>query len=142
MKTVTWIACGLGLNIAAATLHGGAAPDAIMTSGIAGTLPKLLLVAAGNICLWRGFRSAMGDLWGGLTGRSVRETAGRSRFAEDAEPLSDFDADEAFERYMAQRKAQEAEEPEPEPERHAPPAPRNPGPTRAPVQGGFGRKVV
>ena len=52
MKTVTWIACGIGLNIAAAALHGGSAPQAIMTSGIAGTLPKLLLVVA-LVCILR-----------------------------------------------------------------------------------------
>lgn len=141
MKTVTWIACGLGLNIAAAALHGGSAPQAIMTSGLAATLPKLLLVGAGNICIWRGLRSALGDLWGGLTGRSVRENAGRGRFADDTEPVSNFDADEAFERYMQQRKSREAE---PEAEPVAPPPPRTPArsPARAPVQGGFGRRVV
>jgi hypothetical protein len=141
MKTVTWIACGIGLNIAAAALHGGSAPQAIMTSGIAGTLPKLLLVAAGNLCIWRGIRSALADLWGGLTGKSIRENAGQRRFTDDAEPVSDFDADEAFERYMQQRKARETE---PEPQRQVSPSARAPSspPTRAPAQGGFGRRVV
>lgn len=139
MKTVTWIACGLGLNIAAAALHGGSAPQAIMATGLAGTLPKLLMVAAGNICIWRGLRSAMGDLWGVATGKTYRKPEGRSRFAEDAEPVSDFDADEAFARYMEQRKARE--EAEPEPQAASPPS--KPVPARAPAaQGGFGRKVV
>lgn len=143
MKTVTWIACGIGLNIAAAALHGGSAPQAIMASGAAGTLPKLLLVAMGNICIWRGIRSALGDLWGGLTGKSIRENAGRKRFDEDAEPASDFDADEAFERYMQQRKASEAEpEPQPQPQAVSPPrSPSRPA-ARAPAPGGFGRKAV
>jgi len=139
MKTVTWIACGLGLNIAAVALHGGGAPEAIMTTGLAGTLPKLLMVAAGNICIWRGLRSALGDLWGVATGKSYRKPQGGSRFAEDAEPVSDFDPDEAFARYMHQRKVRE------EPEPQAAPSPRNPAPVpaRAPAaQGGFGRKVV
>ena len=139
MKTVTWIACGLGLNIAAVALHGGGAPQAIMTTGLAGTLPKLLMVAAGNICIWRGLRSAVGDLWGVATGKSYRKPEGRSRFAEDAEPVSDFDADEAFARYMEQRKVRE----EAERESQAAPSPRKPVPARAPAaQGGFGRKVV
>ena len=136
MKTVTWIACGLGLNIAAAALHGGSAPEAIMTTGLAGTLPKLLMVATGNICIWRGLRSAVGDLWGVATGKSYRKPESRSRFAEDAEPVSDFDADAAFERYMEQRKVRE-EDPSP--------AAATPQPTprpRAPAQGGFGRRVV
>lgn len=141
MKTVTWIACGLGLNIAAVALHGGSAPTAIMTTGLAGTLPKLLMVAAGNICIWRGLRSAVGDLWGVATGKTYRKPEGRSRFAEDAEPASDFDADEAFERYMQQRKARETE---PEAQRQAAPSPHTPSrpPARAPAQGGFGRRVV
>lgn len=133
MKTVTWIACGLGLNIAAAALHGGGAPQAIMDMGVGGTLPKLLMVAAGNICIWRGLRSALADLWGVATGKTYRKPEGRSRFSEEELPVSDFDADEAFARYMEQRKARESEEPAPHP---APPAP-------APVQrGGFGRKAV
>ena len=138
MKTVTWIACGLGLNIAAAALHGGSAPQAIMTTGLAGTLPKLLMVAAGNICIWRGLRSAVGDLWGVATGKTYRKPEGRSSFAEDAEPVSDFDADAAFERYMEQRKARE-EGPEAAPQL---PVPRPAPSPRAPAQGGFGRRVV
>lgn len=145
MKTVTWIGLGLGLNIAAAALHGGSAPQEIMTSGLAGTLPKLLLVGAGNICIWRGLRSALGDLWGAATGKSYRKPEGRGSFAEDDPPQSDFDADEAFARYMEQRKARTTEEPGPAP------APRPPAPpARSPVrtaarpagQGGFGRKAV
>lgn len=137
MKTVIWIGVGLGCYIAAAALHGGSAPQQIMTSGAAGTVPKLLLVAAGNVCIWRGIRSALADLWGGLTGKGIRENAGRKRFAEDAEPQSDFDADEAFARYMQQRKEREAE---PAPDRPATPPPR--AASRPSAQGGFGRKVV
>lgn len=140
MKTVTWIACGIGLNIVAAALHGGSAPQAIMTTGLAGTLPKLLLVATGNICIWRGLRSAMGDLWGAATGKSYRKPETRSRIAEDAEPVSDFDADEAFARYMEQRKVREAE-----PEQDTAPRPTSPRTSpRAPTppQRGFGRKAV
>ncbi|WP_066525695.1 hypothetical protein [Erythrobacter sp. CCH5-A1] len=141
MKTVVWIGVGLGCYIAAAALHGGSAPQQIMTSGAAGTVPELLLVAAGNVCIWRGIRSALADLWGGLTGKSIRENAGRKRFVEDAEPQSDFDADEAFARYMQQRKARETE---PATERQAAPAPKALAmpPARPPAQGGFGRKVV
>jgi hypothetical protein len=142
MKTVIWIACGIGLNIAAAALHGGSAPQAIMTTGLAGTLPKLLLVAAGNICIWRGLRSAVGDLWGAASGKNYRKPEARSRLSEDAEPVSDFDADEAFARYMEQRKAREAE-PEPEPDSAPRPSALRAAP-RAPVppQRGFGRKAV
>jgi hypothetical protein len=136
MKTVIWIACGIGLNIAAAALHGGSAPQAIMATGLAGNLPKLLLVAVGNICIWRGLRSAVGELWGAASGKSHRKPERRSRFDEDAEPVSDFDADAAFERYMAQR---EAREEQPETRKPAPP-PRTPA--QAPVRGGFGRKAV
>jgi hypothetical protein len=140
MKTVTWIACGIGLNIAAAALHGGSAPQAIMTSGVAGTLPKLLLVATGNLCIWRGLRSAISDLWGVATGKSYRKPESRRHIAEEDPPTSDFDADEAFARYMQQRRAvDEGQEPAPAPRSAAPqPPPRG----RAPVTGGFGRKVV
>jgi hypothetical protein len=136
MKTVIWIACGLGLNIAAAALHGGSAPQAIMTSGVAGTLPKLLLLAAGNICIWRGLRSAIRDLWGAASGSRQRKPEVR-RFADEPEPVSDFDADAAFERYMAQREAEE-------PEVRASPTPSAPtrNRTRPAAQGSFGRKAV
>lgn len=140
MKTVTWIACGIGLNIAAAALHGSTAPQDIMTSGIASPLPKLLLVAAGNICIWRGMRSAIRDLWGSATGKNARKPESR-RFAEDTEPVSDFDADEAFARYMAQRQAGETE-PEPEPTTASPSRSPAGAIPRAPVQRGFGRKAV
>lgn len=143
MKTVTWIACGLGLNIAAAALHGGSVPQAIMTTGLAGTLPKLLMVAAGNICIWRGLRSAVGDLWGVATGKSYRKPEGRSRFGGEEQPVSDFDADAAFERYMAQRKAREAQPEAPSPHPAAPkPSPPLRKRAQAPVRGGFGRKAV
>ena len=140
MKTVTWIACGIGLNIAAAALHGGSAPQAIMTTGLAGTLPKLLLVATGNICIWRGLRSAVGDLWGVAAGKSYRKPEARSRFGGDAELVLDFDADEALARYMEQRNARD-EKPAPDsaPRPMAPrPSPRTP----VPPQRGFGRKAV
>lgn len=140
MKTVIWIACGIGLNIAAAALHGGSAPQTIMTTGLAGTLPKLLLLATGNICIWRGLRSAVGDLWGVATGKTYRKSGEASRFAEDDAPLSDFDADEAFARYMEQRKGR-AEEPEPD-SAPPPPAPRPSPRAPLPQQRGFGRKAV
>lgn len=140
MNTVIWIACGIAFNIAAAALHGGTAPQAIMETGVAGTLPKLLLLAAGNICIWRGLRSGLRDLWGTATGKTDRTAQGGTRFADDPEPASDFDADEAFARYMQQREAREAgAQPAAAPtsrqaaRRHAP---------HAPVRGGFGRKAV
>lgn len=139
MKTTTWIAWGIGLNIAAAALHGETAPEAIMALGLDGTLPKLLLLAAGNVCLWRGVRSAFGDLWGLLTVRSTHEIAGRSRASDDADPVSEFDADAAFARYMEQRETKSAQA---EPERQAAPATRAPARARAPVGSGFGRRVV
>lgn len=140
MNTVIWIACGIALNIAAATLHGGTAPQAIMQTGVAGTLPKLLLLAAGNICIWRGLRSGLRDLWGAATGKTDRKAREGSRFADDPHPVSDFDADEAFARYMQQQEAREHEaQPAaaPIPRR----ATRQPAP-HTPMRGGFGRKAV
>ena len=144
MKTSSWIVCGLGLNIAAAALHGASGPQAMLTSGLASTLPKLMLVMAGNICIWQGLRSAMRDVWGGLTGKKYRnapqgKAPQSARFDADAAPSSDFDADEAFARYMAQRKACEAE---PEPMMPAAAPHRTGARPHAPVQGGFGRRVV
>jgi hypothetical protein len=140
MKTVIWIACGIGLNIAAAALHGGSAPHAIMTSGVAGTLPKLLLLAAGNLCIWHGLRSAIRELWGATSGKSQRKPTGRLS-AEDDAPPSDFDADAAFERYMRQRETQQAE-PEPDPPLVASPRTSARSAPRGPAPGGFGRKVA
>jgi hypothetical protein len=99
----------------------------------------VMVAAAGQFCLYRGLRSAMGDIWTTLTGRGrkplpqtpPRRAAG-SGLAEDAEPVSDFDADAAFARYMDQRAAAEVE---------APPAQSVKTPAPRP-RAGFGRRVV
>lgn len=139
MRTTTWIICGLALNSGAYLLHG---PDAPNASDLAQTmpyyLPSVVLLAAGNFCFYRAFRSALGDVWIGLWG-GKREGANAARGVGKAmvvtEPTSDFDADEAFARYMERRKAMEegAEE-------AAAPPPSPAAPVRA--AGGFGRKVL
>lgn len=154
MKTSSWIIWGLGLNVAAAVLHGAGTPASALSAGLPGLItgmtPKLILVAAGNFCLWRGLRSAVGDLWGGLTGQKHRAAAhakssASNRFADPIEPLSDFDADAVFARYMEQRAAQpqdEADEPMVRPERPATRTPRRPASGPPPAVTGFGRKAV
>ncbi len=145
MRTTTWIICGLALNSGAYLLHGPDVPDA---SDLAQTvpyyLPSVVLLAAGNFCFFRAFRSALGDVWRGLWGgkRKGADAAKPSsaKTFDVTEPASDFDADEAFARYMKRRKTMEeaADEPVAAPPAPAPPAPAPP--VRA--AGGFGRRVI
>lgn len=149
MNTTSWIMWGLGLTCVAGMVHS-AGPD--VSEPIAATyaaLPALLIGAAGQYCLWRGLRSGMGDLWGGLTARKYREdkTGKPGRGEEPAaqgEPPSDFDADAAFARYMEQRSARADEPavvPQPEADLTAP-TPRPALSPRPAAARGFGRKMV
>lgn len=141
MRTTTWIILGLAFNGAAALLDGPETPTA---ADLAETVPyyllSVILLAAGQFCLFRAFRGALGDVWSGLWGgkRNGAEAAKPSavKTLEDAEPASDFDPDAAFARYMERRKAME----EDAGEAHQAPLPSPTTPVRA--AGGFGRRVV
>jgi hypothetical protein len=140
VTTTSWIVCGLGLNVLAAVLFGAGEAPADPGSAMVHALPRLMLLAAGQFCLWRGLRAALGDLWGGLTGRSHRQrssakikTSPGAVQPEYSEPETGFDADEAFARYMSQRDRNESTIKEAQ----SPPSAR---PVRA--AGGFGRKVI
>lgn len=140
MKTALWIVAGLCLTGSATMLPSAKEAGYPLIAEMPFYVP-FILAAAGQYCLYRGLRSAMGDIWTAITGRgrkpvpanSPRRAPG-SGIGEDAEPVSDFDADAAFARYMDQRAADEAE---------APPARsvKTPAP-RSPPQAGFGRRVV
>ncbi len=140
MRTTTWIILGLALNGGAALLHG---PDTPTAADLAETvpyyLPSVILLAAGQFCLFRAFRSALGDVWRGLWGGKRKpapaaKPSGVKTFVE-AKPESDFDADQAFARYMERRAAAAGDEDEPQA-----PLPTPIAPIRA--TGGFGRKVI
>ncbi len=139
MRTTTWIILGLALNGAAAVLHGpDMLPAADLAQNLPHHLPRLLLLAAGQFCLFRAFRSAFGDLWkafwgGKHKGADAAKPSALKTF-EEPEPLSHFDADEAFARYMERRKAADAGE--------AQDAPMPSPAARARAASGFGRKVV
>ncbi len=141
MRTTTWIVLGLAFNGGAYLLHG---PDTPSAADLAQTvpyyLPSAVLLAAGQFCFFRAFRSALGDIWRGLWGGKGKDAGAAKpsgvKSFDVAAPVSDFDADEAFARYMERRKAME-EEPGEAQEAHLP---SPPAPVRA--AGGFGRRVV
>lgn len=141
MRTTTWIILGLAFNGGAYLLHGPETPSAAdLAQTVPYYLPSAVLLAAGQFCFFRAFRSALGDVWRGLWGGKPKD-AGTAKLSAAktfavAEPASDFDADEAFARYMERRKAME-EEPG---EAKEAPLPSPPAPVRA--SGGFGRRVV
>lgn len=141
MRTTTWIICGLALNGGAYLLHGPDTPTAAdLSQTVPYYLPSVVLIAAGNFCFFRAFRSALGDMWRGLWGGKHRGAGtakpSAAKTFEVAEPASNFDADEAFARYMERRKAMEDEAGEPQ----EAPLPSRSAPVRA--SGGFGRKVL
>lgn len=135
-RTQIWILAWAALTGAASLLHAGDLPDIQhLAADLPTYLPSLLLGAAGQLCLYRAIRSFAGSLWGGpeRKPRGKSSCPQTSHFAAHAdEPVSDFDADAAFARYMERRKAQGEEEEPP----LTPPA----APVR--IAGGFGRKVV
>ena len=140
MRTTTWIILGLALNGGAALLHG---PDTPTAADLAETvpyyLPSVILLAAGQFCLYRASRSALGNVWAGLWGGKRKGAAtakppGFTKF-EEVGPASDFDPDAAFARYMERRATLEGAAGEPRA-----PLPSPAAPVRA--SGGFGRKVV
>jgi len=140
MKTAWWIVVGLCLSGIATLLHGARDAGYPLIAEMPFYVP-VILVAAGQFCLYRGLRSAIGDIWSALTGRGRRpepqnspRRPASSGIGKDAEPVSDFDADAAFARYMDQRAAAEAEAPPARSVKTPAPRPRQ--------QAGFGRRVV
>lgn len=141
MRTSTWIILGVALTSAAYVLRGPETPtSADLAQTVPYYLPSALLIGAGNFCFFRAFRSALGDVWRGLWGGKGKDAAAAKPSAAKTfavtEPVSDFDADEAFARYMERRKAME-EEPG---EAAEAPLPSPAAPVRA--AGGFGRRVI
>ena len=143
MKTGVWILIGLALTGLATLLSQSETAGSGMDFGLSGYLPILVIGTIGQYCFWRAFRSAIGDVWS-LTkspnrkGGSPPPSPGTSASSGpgDLPTLSDFDADEAFARYMARRDAKT----------EAAPTVASigtiPRTTRARTQRRFGRKVV
>jgi hypothetical protein len=142
MTTAKWIMTGLAISGIASLLHLAGNAGYTFVARLPFYVP-LLLGAAGQFCLYRGMRSAVADAWSNLFGKARKEKAKAtlrraSGFgtADDEGPVSDFDADAAFARYMEERAAETAP---------PPPTSRSPRPARTAAvrpQGGFGRKVV
>lgn len=146
MTTTKWMITGFAILGFASLMHWAGNAGYNFVDRLPFYVP-LILGAAGQYCLYRGIRSAIGDAWSGMFGKARKEKAhGTPRrahgfgLADDDEPKTDFDADAAFARYMEQRAAMQA------PSAQAPVKP----PVSAAVQpvpgtrtqGGFGRKVV
>lgn len=142
-RTTIWVLCWAALSGAGWLLHSGEAPDMQhLAADMPTYLPSLILAAAGQFCLYRAIRSGVGELWGGITGRSDKPATAKPVRSFDTleEPVSDFDADAAFARYMERRQA-EGEEEGQSPVAARRPARQEISRPRAP-QGGFGRKAV
>lgn len=143
-RTMIWTLCWVSLSGAAWLLRSSGAPEVQnLARDLPAYLPSLMLGAAGQFCLYRAIRSGVGDLWGGLWGRNGNRVFAKAPLSFDTieGPVSDFDADAAFARYMERRKADEEEEEE----EHTPAVPRLVQPEiRRPrtQQRGFGRKAV
>jgi hypothetical protein len=142
MKTAWWLIIGLCLSCSGPVLHSAKEAGYPLIAEMPLYIP-LVMVAAGQFCLFRGIRRVIGDIWTAFTGsgrKSVSDNPPRlaagSSLGEDVEPVSDFDADAAFARYMQQRAGSETEV---LPARSVkPPAPR----LGSRQQAGFGRRVV
>ncbi|MBI1404315.1 MAG: hypothetical protein GC147_14040 [Porphyrobacter sp.] len=148
-KPLPWLVGGLALTGLASMLSGLGEGGTMSLAQIELTLPGLIVGAAGQFCLWRGMRSGIATLWQGLWSGAARQ-AGTSAPGdqerpprrvdpfEDEAPLSDFDADAVFARYMEKRAAQEPDMPSAPIAAAAGPAP-SPRPAARPA---FGRKGV
>jgi hypothetical protein len=146
MTTAKWIITGFAISGFASLMHWAGNAGYGFVDHLPFYVP-LVLGAAGQYCLYRGMRSMIGDAWSNLFGKARKDKAKAAPrratgfgTADDEGPVSDFDADAAFARYMEQRAALQA------PSAQTPMKPPVSGAiqpvpgTRA--RGGFGRRVV
>jgi len=143
MKTGVWIVSGLALTGVATLLSQSITAQNGIALGLSGYLPIMLIGTLGQYCFWRALRSAVGDVWSVTRGRKRKAetppaSPGSSGLSgsKDLPPLSDFDADAVFARYLAQRNDNMEQA-----QGEAPKGATTRDPSAHP-QRGFGRKVV
>lgn len=136
MKPIAWLVGGFALTGLAGAIEsmGDLGPDA--SSRLPLYIPALLVLFAGQYCLWRGVRSGVVVIWSGAFDR--RRNSPDSDSPRPAHRLADsdsadgFDPDEVLARYLKQREANSD---------HAPKLTSPTAPTQ-PVRPSFGRRSV
>lgn len=154
MKPIAWIVAGLALSWLAKVIEGMGDLSAQASERLPLYIPALLVLAAGQYCMYRGFRSGIAAVWSGAFDRrqSKASPAARpaQRLASDRGEVtsdSDFDADAVIARYLESRQATAPASPEDAPPQAArqPAAPssaRRPAKAQAPARPAFGRRIV
>ncbi|WP_301749868.1 hypothetical protein [uncultured Erythrobacter sp.] len=148
MKPIAWIAAGLALSWLAKLVEGMGDLSAQASERLPLYIPALLVLAAGQYCIYRGFRSGIAAVWLGVFDRRQGKAPPNARPAQRSEEVdrdSDFDADAVFARYLESRQAVEpAEDTQPLPARPpaVPSSAIRPAKCQAPARPGFGRRVV
>jgi hypothetical protein len=148
MKPIAWIAAGLALSWLAKVVEGMGDLSAQASERLPLYVPALLVLAAGQYCIYRGFRSGIAAAWLGAFDRRQGKAPPNARPAQRSEEIdrdSDFDADAVFARYLESRQAVEpTEETQPLPARRSavPSSTVRPAKAQAPARPGFGRRIV
>ncbi|NBB24013.1 hypothetical protein GVM20_02605 [Porphyrobacter sp. SLTP] len=152
MKPIAWIVAGLALSWLAKVVEGMGDLSAQASERLPLYIPALLVLAAGQYCMYRGFRSGIAAVWSGAFDRRQSKASSNARPAQrlasdQGEVTSDFDADAVIARYLESRQATAPASPEDAPQQAArlPAAPssaRRPAKAQAPARPGFGRRIV
>ncbi|GAA0763975.1 hypothetical protein FHS52_002388 [Erythromicrobium ramosum] len=154
MKPIAWIAAGLALSWLAKLIEGMGDLSAQASERLPLYIPALLVLTAGQYCVYRGLRSGVAAVWSGAfdrrQGQQPPDPPRARRLASDQGEVtsdSDFDADAVFARYLESR-----QDAAPAPPKHTPPLPARrpaappsaarPAKAQAPAQPGFGRRIV
>jgi hypothetical protein len=150
MKPIAWIAAGLALSWLAKLVEGMGDLSAQASERLPLYIPALLVLTAGQYCVYRGLRSGVAVVWSGAFDRREDKASPNTRPAQRSEEVdrySDFDADAVFARYLESQQAVAPAPPDDSPPLPArrPAAPSSaipPAKAQAPARPGFGRRIV
>lgn len=109
MKPIAWMVGGFALTGLAAALQGMGGVGTGPAAGLPLYVPAIIILLAGQYCLWTGVRTGAATLWSGAFDRrrpSPEADSASSPFRmTDGEPADGFDPDAVVARYIKEREA-------------------------------------